>query len=313
MIKLPKLVGDTWFNSKPVSSQDLKGKVVLVDFWAYTCVNCLRTLPHLHRLWHKYKDKGLLMIGIHTPEFEFEKNPDNVKQAIEEYHVHWPVVLDNDYVNWRNFANRYWPAKYIIDKSGNIIYEHFGEGGYKETEETIVNLLQDKKEDLPLIETGEEHVHDQVCFIPTPELYCGYGRGTLSNPSYFNDQEADYYQPEVLIEDSIALSGKFFASYEYVESRQEKATLLLNFTATEVNLVIRPAEVLAEVEIRLNDNIISEELSGKDICGGGVVKIDESKMYNLLKSSFLTSGILKVVAKKSNFQAYAFTFSGCSS
>ncbi len=312
MIKLPKIVGDTWFNSKPISPQDLKGKVVLIDFWTYTCVNCLRSLPHLHRLWHKYKDKGLLMIGIHTPEFEFEKNPDNVKQAINEYRVHWPVVLDNDYINWRSFANRYWPAKYIADKSGNIVYEHFGEGGYKETEETIANLISGKTGGLPLIEIEEEHIHDKVCFIPTPELYCGYGRGTLSNPSYYNDQEAEYFLPEVLMEDSIALAGKFFASYEYVESRQEKSAMFLDFTATEVNLVMRPVEVIAEIEIWLNDHIIAEEMSGKDICSSGIVKVNEPKMYNLLKSSFLTDGVLKVVAKKNNFQAYAFTFSGCS-
>ncbi len=312
MVKLPKIIGDIWFNSKPLKSQDLIGKVILIDFWTYTCVNCLRTIPHLHRLWHKYKDKGLVMIGIHTPEFEFEKDPQNVERAIRDLHIHWPIVLDNNYVNWNNFANRFWPAKYITDREGKIVYEHFGEGAYEETEKVIQKLLAGRLDKLPLVDIGEEeHLHGQACFIPTPELYCGYGRGTLSNPTYFYDQIADYTAPEVLVEDSIALAGKFYAAYEYVESAEVNATIVLKFVATEVNLVMRPVTPKAEVGILLNKETIPENLSGSDVQNQGIVIVNGPRMYNLLKSNYMVDGVLDIVAKTGNFQAYAFTFSGC--
>ena len=123
-----------WLNSSPLKLSKLKGKVVLVDFWTYSCINCQRTLPYLKTWWQKYQDKGLVIIGVHTPEFEFEKELKNVKEALKKYDVTWPVVLDNDYLIWNSFANHYWPAKYLIDHQGKIIYTHFGEGNYQETE-----------------------------------------------------------------------------------------------------------------------------------------------------------------------------------
>lgn len=131
----PEIVGDVWLGSKPFTKEDLKGKLVLVDFWTYSCVNCLRTIPYLKMWRDEYKDKGFLIIGIHTPEFDFEKNPKNVEKAIKDLGVGWPVVMDNEYINWNNFANHYWPAKYLVDKTGKIVYTHFGEGAYGETEQ----------------------------------------------------------------------------------------------------------------------------------------------------------------------------------
>ncbi len=309
-MKLPSISGDIWINSKPLSSDDLKGKVVLIDFWTYSCINCRRTLPYLKKWWQKYKDKNFLLIGIHSPEFDFEKDSYNVGKAVEELGVNWPVVLDNDYKNWTNFSNHYWPAKYLADQNGNIVYEHFGEGAYEHTEEVIQDLLKNQGEIL-MPEIESEHQHGKVCFRPTPETYCGFQRGHLDNPGgYHYFEEYNYKAPEKLSVDSIALSGKFSVREQYVESAEKGARLLLNFRATEVNLVMGPAEKEAAVGIFLNGAPLRREIYGKDVKNNEVL-VGESAMYNLVKSRDPLGGILSISAKRGNFRAYAFTFSGC--
>ncbi len=306
MVRIPKIVGDIWFNlplgrrAPGLQPEDFEGKVILADFWTYSCVNCQRTLPYLRSWWKKYKDENFLIIGIHTPEFEFEKDSKNIEEAIKDLGVTWPVVADNDYVNWNNFANHYWPAKYLADKNGNIVYSHFGEGNYEETEKEIQKLLG-MKEDVLTEESAKEHSHGKVCFLPTPELYCGYDRGFLSNEGigYYDNEIYDYAAPPKIKEDGIALSGKFLARKEYAESQEAGAEVLLNFRATEVNLVLESPNGKSEVEIYLDNKKIKE------------LSIEKSTLFNLLKSNDLTEGILSVRAKKGNFRAYAFTFSGC--
>ncbi len=300
MTRLPQIVGQTWFNSGTLGPSDLKGKVVLVDFWTYSCVNCQRTLPYLRQWWQKYQDMDFVLIGIHTPEFEFEKDPKNVEAAIQDLGITWPVVLDNNQVNWQNFANHYWPAKYLADKTGKIVYTHFGEGSAVETERVIQKLLQSQGgAKFPKLEE-HEHSHGNVCFVPTPETYCGYSRGRLFNPEgYQTDQVANYEFPGLLPPNSLALSGKFFAASEYVESAEKGATIFLHFRATEVNLVMRPVEDSAIVEFFFNDQKVKD------------LNITKPTLYNFLKSQGLLEGILAVRAKVGNFQAYAFTFSGC--
>jgi len=141
----PEFTGiDKWLNSEPLSMKQLKGKVVLVDFWTYTCINCINTLPYV-KSWHqKYKDQGLVVVGVHTPEFPFERNTDNVKTAMKRFDIQYPVAQDNRYATWSAYNNRYWPAVYLIDKKGNVVYSHFGEGQYAETEATIKSLLAQK-------------------------------------------------------------------------------------------------------------------------------------------------------------------------
>jgi thiol-disulfide isomerase/thioredoxin len=138
----PNFVGiNAWLNSDPLNIADLRGKVVLVDFWTFACINCIRTLPHVTRLYHTYKDKGLVIVGIHTPEFPFEKATSNVQAAIKRFGIRYPVAQDNEFSTWNAYRNRYWPAQYIIDKSGKIVFEHAGEGQYDEIEQTIQQLL----------------------------------------------------------------------------------------------------------------------------------------------------------------------------
>jgi thiol-disulfide isomerase/thioredoxin len=309
-VNMPGIVGDVWFNTAPLSQEDLEGKVVLADFWTYSCINCLRTLPHLRDWWSKYRDKDFVMIGIHAPEFEFEKDPGNVGGAIEELGVEWPVVLDNDYVNWHNFANHHWPAKYMADREGRIEYEHFGEGSYGKTERKIQELILQDPTMGPLPEITPDE--NPQCFRATPETYCGYTRGILSNPGgYIYEREAEYKPPRQLREDGIALDGRFMATREYVESEEPGGTLLLSFKATEVNLVLRGVNGHATARVLLDGVEPEAGVLGTDAGSGGTVEVNEPRMYNLLKSDHPLQGVLAFQALDGAYQAYAFTFSGC--
>src|SRR3989338_3704157 len=177
--ELPK--GLIWLNSKPLTMAGLQGKVVLVDFWTYSCVNCIRTQSHLNEWHEKYADQGLVIIGVHTPEFEFEKEYENVKAAVEKYGLKYTVVQDNDYATWRAYKNRYWPHKYLIDIDGFIRYDHIGEGAYAETERVIQELLKEKMEregsvkPLEAVKGTIEAVDVDFVKVRTPEIYFGYG------------------------------------------------------------------------------------------------------------------------------------------
>ncbi|MFQ6030322.1 MAG: redoxin domain-containing protein, partial [Dehalococcoidia bacterium] len=173
-----------WLNSEPLTIAELEGKVVLIDFWTYTCVNCIRTFPFLKQ-WHaQYADDGLVILGIHTPEFEFEQNPQNVVQAVQNNGITWPVALDNDYVTWDNYSNLYWPAKYLIDSNGLVRNKRFGEGGYAAIEENLRELLVEAGADLsddPFTAWRDHYLDPHFQRNPdatvTPELYAGYERG----------------------------------------------------------------------------------------------------------------------------------------
>jgi thiol-disulfide isomerase/thioredoxin len=312
MINMPAIVSDTWLNSKPMSGLDWVGKVVLVDFWTYSCVNCQRTLPFIREWWHKYGSMGFTIIGVHSPEFEFEKDVKNVKRAIAELKVDWPVALDNDHKNWTNFANRYWPAKYLADKNGYIVYNHFGEGSYAETEAKIQELLaQTVSKEMPGLDESE-HQHGAVCFRATPETYCGYNRGRIENPIDFQDDKIyAYKRPLELKKDSIALNGKFLATAEYAESAAKGAALILNFKATEVNLVLHTPGKESLVEIRFNNDKVPQRWRGADLDRNSYVKITKPGMYKLIKANEIVQGELSVTAVEGNYRAFAFTFLGC--
>ena len=315
MIYLPKITGNTWFNtqnSAPIPPESLKGKVVLVDFWTYSCINCIHTLPYMRKWWDTYRDKGLVIIGVHTPEFSFEKDVQNVAQAVKDLGVVWPVVLDNDYVNWKNFANHYWPAKYLANKSGQITYMHFGEGNYGETEAMIQMLLKQGDDTLTLPSPDyAQHQHGNVCFLPTPELYCGYSRGFLANTEgYKKDKTTNYRLPASLPADHMALSGEFKATPEYVESQDPTGQILVNFRGTEVDLVLSPVTEKSEIRIMLSGEVLPDNLKGSDV-KNGIITVDHPKMYNLLKADKLVEGTLALGVQTGSIRAHAFAFSGC--
>ena len=308
----PQLKSNQWFNSEPIDKKDLEGNVVLYDFWTYSCVNCLRTIPYLKDLWAKYKDQGLMIIGIHTPEFEFEKSAVNLKKAINKLGVSWPVVMDNDYENWQAFANHYWPAKYLANRMGEIVYEHFGEGSYGEIEKKIRDLLgfQDRN----LYKTKPKELMGGVCYPQTPELYLGHGRGKLTYPQEFHpDREYNYPEVYKIHSDSFALLGNFLVTENYVEALSSVSEIFLNFKGTEVNIVLENEENEAPtLEILLDNKILSPTIRGKDINDKSEITIKEARMYNLIRSVKPLNGILSIRSKDASFKAYAFTFSGCS-
>ncbi|MFZ5981227.1 MAG: redoxin domain-containing protein, partial [Candidatus Zixiibacteriota bacterium] len=233
----PEIIpGGEWFNSKPLKISELKGKVVLIDFWTYTCINCIRTLPYI-RDWHsKYKDKGLVIIGVHTPEFEFEKNSDNVARAIKDFGLEYPIVQDNDYSTWRAYNNRFWPAKYFIDRNGKIRSTHFGEGEYDESEKMIQDLLKEAGRsdvDMP-INNKSYDVESR-----TPETYLGYGRieNFVSPEIIKEDEKTKYSSPSSMGSNKFAYDGTWTLTEE--RARPEKgAKLFFNYESKNVFLVM---------------------------------------------------------------------------
>ena len=306
---LPKIEGSIWINSDPI--EELEAKVILVDFFTYSCVNCIRTIPHLVQLHKNYKDLGLQIIGVHTPEFEFEKDVENVKKALKKLKINWPVVIDNDNALWQAFGNKYWPTKYIANENKKIVYSHFGEGSYLETENEIRLLLgldQISKEDFKL----DDPLEINFCVKPTPETYLGYYRGKpQQDEELVYDMPYNFARPENLEADRFSLSGQFNLKAEFVESVNFQSSLILSFTATEVNLVVLPVGEECKIKIQLDGQDLTPKQRGKDVDTESYLTVLESRMYNLVKSKEGLTGALTLTPQEGNFRAFAFTFSGC--
>jgi thiol-disulfide isomerase/thioredoxin len=277
-----------WINTDPVSLRRLRGRVVLVDFWTYSCVNCLRTLPHLKDWDRMYRDDGLTIVGVHSPEFAFEREPDNVRAAVRKLGVRYPVALDNDFVTWTNYANQYWPAKYLIDRSGRIRYYHYGEGEYEETERQIRRYLGDG--------VGGEvtEVADRTPSGPlTPESYLGFDRlANLVGSRVVANREASYRFPRFLGPGQLAYAGRLVVEPERIVTGRG-ARLRIQFTAREVNLVLGGS---GRLEVLLNGR------RRRTLTIGG-----EPRLYRLLELPELREGLLELRFTP-GLSAYAFTF-----
>jgi cytochrome c biogenesis protein CcdA/thiol-disulfide isomerase/thioredoxin len=299
----PELIpGGQWFNTQPLTLKQLKGKVVIIDFWTYSCINCQRTLPYLRNWWQKYKDMGLVIIGVHAPEFEFEKNPKNVAQALKDFQLIYPVMQDNDFATWRAYDNHYWPAKYIIDKDGYIRYTHFGEGEYNQTEQVIQTLLK---------ETGATKLPSKIdnptytIDSKTPETYLGYARlqNFASPESISQDQQATYTTPETLPNDSFAYSGDWLLTKEYAVP-QKGAKLSFNFDSKEVYLVMRPKDKAAKIKIFVDNK---QQYAGTDN-KNGTVTVDSDRLYKLIRLPSPGRHTLRLEFEDNNAELFAFTF-----
>lgn len=279
--KAPELMGNqSWINSKPLTLADLKGKVVIVDFWTYTCINCIRTLPYMNTWYKNYKEKGLVIIGVHTPEFAFEKELPNVQKAVKDFGIEYPVVQDNDFITWRVYNNHYWPAKYIIDKEGNVRYSHFGEGKYDETEMVIQSLLGEKVGELSEVKTPREDLGK----IQTPEIYLGYGRSEYfgNTGEYKTDAFQNFSEPSNIENDTYYLSGEWKIAEEYVTSKNHPARLYMNYQANKINIVADKTDKFVTLKILLDGKPLPAESRGKDVTGEGTVTIDKAALYNLV-------------------------------
>lgn len=301
----PPIFGITsWINSKPLQLSDLKGKVVLIDFWTYSCINCLRTLPYLKDWYDKYHDKGFIIIGVHSPEFDFEKDLTNVRKAVATEGILYPVALDNQFVTWQNFENSYWPAHYLIDKNGNVVYEHFGEGDYDVTENNIRFLLGLRKET-----TANTTPKNIFAASQTPETYLGYTRAKkFSSPeTVTSDKPAQYTFPADLGEDSWALQGLWTITADNIVSAAANASLEIHFNARNVFMVMGSAtQKSIKVKILLNGKPVIDE-EGKDVVNSTITVRDHT-LYEVISLSHYGSGILQIMPSAPGLEVYTFTF-----
>lgn len=295
-----------WINSKPLNMAALKGKVVLIDFWTYSCINCIRTLPYLKEWYKKYHADGFEIIGIHTPEFEFEKKLSNVEMAVKKNEIPYPVALDNNYGTWLSFNNRYWPAHYLIDKNGNVVFEHFGEGNYQETEQNIRVLLGLKENT-----EGLEKRNTEFSFLETPETYLGYRRTThfQSTEKIQEDVSAQYSDPKNLEKDHWALQGKWNIQAEKVVSEEAGNQLKLHFYARKVFLVMGTVnDQPADVKVLLDGKPIGN--SAGSAVRNNKITVKNHTLYEIVNLPSAGSHILTLITSAPNVEFYAFTFGG---
>ncbi|MCV0411489.1 redoxin family protein [Nitrosarchaeum sp.] len=314
--KAPQIVGiANYFNTTPEElAKEMKGKVVLYDIWTYSCINCVRTLPYIVAWNEKYSDEGLLIIGIHSPEFEFEKIPENVKSAIIKHGIKYPVVMDNDMATWKAFENRYWPRKYIADDEGYIRYDHIGEGDYKETEKVIQSLLKERAINLGLQINSTEKLVDIKEFehsnFRTPELYFGYdfaqGRNQLgSNEGFSPEKTVTYSEPNNIELHKFYPVGEWKNLEDSMELVSSNGSIKLHYNAKEVNIV---TSNMAKLEILLDGLPISKDYAGTDVNEEGKITVSEAGLYNIVNSNEPSSHILEIKINEPGFQIYTFTF-----
>ncbi len=327
-------------NSQPLTMAGLKGKVVLVNFWTYSCINVLRTLPYLIDWNAKYADKGLVIVGVHTPEFEFEKNTDNVKNALQRYDIRYPVIQDNDHKIWNAYGNNYWPRMYLADDKGFIRYDKIGEGNYNQTEKVIQSLLSKRNSNKGIkdIDNGNttfpyenksqfnsknnisKFLAQSVDFskIKTPELYFGNqsSSSSLGNPQGFHlGQTVTYSLPSsnsTIKPNTIYLEGQWTNNGDNVELQSDTGRILLNYSAKAVNLVAGDGDGddKSQGTVYDDNSLLSSISKGVDIKNESKFIIDGPRLYNIVNHPSYSGGAhsLLIDIKGKGFQAYAFTF-----
>jgi cytochrome c biogenesis protein CcdA/thiol-disulfide isomerase/thioredoxin len=317
--EIPTFAGATlWLNSPPLTPAALRGKVVMVDFWTYSCINCLRALPFVESWYEKYKDHGLVVIGVHAPEFAFEKDPNNVRRAVADLKVTYPVALDNDYAIWQAFNNQYWPAHYFIDATGRIRGHHFGEGNYDESEQTLRKLLTDAGQtDLPPAGMGSakavgaqappDEAHDQ-----SPETYVGYRRAeNFASPGGFSqDQSHRYSAPAALKLNQWALNGSWNVDPEKAVLSAVPGKIEFRFYARDLHLVLGPSSDGKPVRFRVQlDGAAPAANHGADTDSGGAGTIERQRLYQLIRQAGdVREHVFSIEFLDPGVQAYSFTF-----
>jgi thiol-disulfide isomerase/thioredoxin len=315
---LPGFDGATgWLNSPPLTPEDLRGNVVLVDFWTYTCINWLRTLGYVRAWAEKYEDQGLVVVGVHTPEFPFERDVDNVRQAATDMRVEYPVALDSDYSIWEAFTNKYWPAIYIADAEGRIRHHQFGEGGYEECEMIIKMFLR---------ETGRGDIDDELVSpagkgfeaqadwanLETPETYLGYAQAqnfaAAGGARY--DGPRTYTAPDSLRLNQWALSGDWTVESRACVLNQEGGKIAFRFHARDVHLVMGPPARGTSVPFRvLVDGERPGDAHGADVDEDGHGTLTGQRLHQLIRQpGTITDRTFEITFVQPGAEAYAFTF-----
>jgi thiol-disulfide isomerase/thioredoxin len=314
---LPGFDGATgWLNSQPLTTAELRGKVVLVDFWTYTCINWLRTLGYV-RAWHdKYADHGLVLVGVHTPEFPFEQDVENVREAAKDMAVEYPVALDSDYAVWRAFSNRYWPAVYIADVQGRIRHHQFGEGGYEECERVIQQLLREAGregigEDLVSVAGDGFEAQADWTNLGSPETYLGYEQGqNFASPGGAEfDEPRTYVAPDSLKLNHWALSGDWTIERGASVLNRADGRIAFRFHARDVHLVMR-SQAGTSVPFRaLVDGEPPGDAHGLDVDEQGHGTLVQPRLYQLIRErGSVTDRTFEITFLAPGVEAYAFTF-----
>ena len=314
--KAPELIGIAHhLNTTPEElEEEIKDKVVLYDIWTYSCINCIRTIPYITAWDDKYAEQGLLIIGIHSPEFEFEKDVENVKMAVSKHGINYPVVMDNDMDTWKAFENNYWPRKYIADHEGYIRYDHIGEGDYQNTEKVIQQLLKERAAAIGIEMRSNSSLVDIEEFehstFRTPELYFGYkfaqNRNQLGSDEGFQPgKTVSYSEPEKIDLHKFYMTGEWKNGADSMELISDTGSIKLLYNAKEVNIV---TDKDAELEIILDGNPLSSEYAGTDIVTGNSLQVTEAGLYNIVNRENSSSHIMEINVKGDGFQIFTFTF-----
>jgi thiol-disulfide isomerase/thioredoxin len=315
---LPGFDGATgWLNSPQLTAHDLQGKVVLADFWTYTCINWLRTLAYIRAWSERYEDRGLVVVGVHTPEFPFERDSDNVRRAAKDMRIEYPIALDSDYAVWQAFANRYWPAVYIADAEGRIRHHQFGEGGYAECEMVIQRLLR---------EAGREGIADDVVSVAgegfeaqadwanleSPESYLGYeqGRGLASPGRAALDEPHAYTAPDTLRLNQWALAGDWTIERRACVLNEPDGRIAFRFHARDAHLVMGPRARGSSVPFRaLVDGEPPGDAHGLDVDEQGQGTVDGQRLYQLIRQrGSIADRTLELRFLAPGVETYVFTF-----
>ena len=320
--ELPALDGAVaWLNSPPLTREGLRGKVVLVDFWTYSCVNCLRTLPYVRAWYAKYKDQGLVVIGVHAPEFAFEKDETNVRRAVADLAVDYPVALDNDYAIWRGFNNEYWPAHYFIDAQGRIRHHHFGEGAYEQSETWIRELLEEARGGMPTAmpmdaqavqpDTSGLALAPANADVGSPETYLGYERAEhfASPGGAVHDAAHDYAVPATLPLNAWGLAGTWTVADEKARLDKPGGRIVFRFHARDLNLVLGPATdgKPARFVVRI-DGARPGDDHGVDTDADGRGTVTQQKLYQLYRAKGAVNDRTFEIEFLDPVEAFAFTF-----
>ena len=314
--KAKELVDPTGFvNTAPFKLSDYVGKkVILVDFWTYSCINCQRTIPYLNAWYQKYKDDGLLIVGIHTPEFGFEKDINNVSAAVKKLGIQYPVVLDSDQGTWNAYQNEYWPHEYLIDIDGYVVHDHIGEGDYDVTEQAIQKALTEREDVLGLhdaipttIVNPEDAVSTDDAQVKSPETYFGYARNQYLANGTITPGAQTFVLPATYDTNKLYLDGMWNFQYEYAETQSKTTKIIFPYNAKNVYFV---ASAKTPVKIKiLRDGVpITAAEAGSDVASDGTITVQENRLYNLIKGATYGAHTVELDVQGAGLDAYTFTF-----
>ncbi len=320
-IRARELYGDYWFNSEPVPLSALRGSVILIQFWDYTCASCIRSLPYVKEWQRKYKEYGLTVVGVHTPRFPFGQDPEEVERALRRFGIKYPVVMDNVALIAAQYDSRIWPTIFLIDKNGFIRFRKEGEGNYAATEHVIQTLLYDAGvgEELPL---PMEAIRDidrvgAVCYRATPEIHAGYLRGSIGNVEGFSPESIVNY-----VDPGIYLDGRFYAAGDWMNGRDSirldqhdggEGHIILDYQGVEVGGVLRQeGKGKVEIEVRQDDHFLTSESRGEDVRlaadGRSYLVVSEPRLYNIIKNREYGEHVLKLSSHSNALAVYSFSF-----